>query len=519
MALTLDQRRAMKQSLAEGDVQGAQELWQGMQDELTRFVGQPRMVTQPRAASKALVEPTSPIGAAKPRWKSDDLLRLPARCAAPTRACRSHYRALLRVPAAHSRARGGAWRALTDRTRRASSRGRRCRVVSGVNEPMQRYPLPRKHTLREGAVAHLGGGTPAAISPSIHAEAGKMAIERRVESEGPQPEATSSALALASDLGWTVGSRLGQSGSPTAASTRSRSESFFAETQSSPLLLTGPAGGHGGRAGGGGSGRTSPTGGGEEGGAGSRPGSRERRRSHTRKSLSTASRTHGTNTTGASGASSRRSRHAAPPVVLKPTRREIATGMALPVPQAKFDLDSVVVEVERVELPPPEPSNAGTLRADASYSSSAAQSTTADWGMAGLDSDAAAADAAEEMLRSLREQQVRFEKEQRYMEADAARRRFEQVFADEVTRRQDVLSSRQHAQRLGAEEAYELEWRQLRALWDAKIGAFDEKVRGAGRAPGAHARREPSPPARAHAPRAPHASAPARRRARARPLG
>lgn len=68
MALTLEQRKAMKASLAAGDVQAAQAIWQSMQESAVSFVGHPRMSTRRPAADGS-----------PPRWSSDDFLRLPAR--------------------------------------------------------------------------------------------------------------------------------------------------------------------------------------------------------------------------------------------------------------------------------------------------------------------------------------------------------------------------------------------------------------------------------------------------------
>lgn len=321
---------------------------------------------------------------------------------------------------------------------------------------MMRYSLPRKHTLRSGAAAHLGGGLPAAITSSIHGDGGRMAIERRVPDGFPARKPVRGVVlapVLASDLGWTVPS-LSQS----SLGEDSRLRSARALHETSPFRL----------------GSRSLSESWTEGAARSSVGSKSKNRAGSRRSSMLASY--------ASDVGPRRSRARSATgslALLSPTRREIATGSAVAVPAPVFDVDALKVAVETVELADEDlPVGARSdslpgMRAAHAAGEADASSATPIYDEA---AERAAVAEAEETIRALRKQQTRYEREKRYMEADAARTRAEVVAAAEEQRRRDALITRQLAQRAAAAEAFEKEREALTKRWVFKIEHFDTQV-------------------------------------------
>jgi len=60
----------------------------------------------------------------------------------------------------------------------------------------------------------------------------------------------------------------------------------------------------------------------------------------------------------------------------------------------------------------------------------------------------------------------------RFVEAEVARQRLDEVFANEAARRREALKSRQLAEALGLEQAYMGEFAAFNALWDSRADAF-----------------------------------------------
>jgi len=87
------------------------------------------------------------------------------------------------------------------------------------------------------------------------------------------------------------------------------------------------------------------------------------------------------------------------------------------------------------------------------------------------------AEEADQTLRMLRKQQRGFEKEGRYIEADATRRRADKKFAAEETRRRETLSARQSAQRAAATSAFEQEREGLTRHWDFNTEQLEQQAR------------------------------------------
>lgn len=86
---------------------------------------------------------------------------------------------------------------------------------------------------------------------------------------------------------------------------------------------------------------------------------------------------------------------------------------------------------------------------------------------------AALNDALDDFLDILTEHRRNCERLGRYVEAEIARKRIEEVRAHEEQRKREGVLSRQLAELLALEEAHMLEFQQFNALWDAKMAAFE----------------------------------------------
>ena len=84
--------------------------------------------------------------------------------------------------------------------------------------------------------------------------------------------------------------------------------------------------------------------------------------------------------------------------------------------------------------------------------------------------------AVQEFLVILEEHQKNCVRQGKYIEADIARKRLEQLSQHEGRRRQEELRARQVAQRVGVEEAHGLEFQQFNAVWDAKMREYEERA-------------------------------------------
>ena len=77
----------------------------------------------------------------------------------------------------------------------------------------------------------------------------------------------------------------------------------------------------------------------------------------------------------------------------------------------------------------------------------------------------------------LEEHRRNCERQGKYVEAEIARSRLEELRNHEERRRRDALKARQHAERVGVEEAHELEFQEVNALWDRKMEEYRANAR------------------------------------------
>eukprot|EP00162_Nutomonas_longa_P004694 comp15416_c0_seq1/m.23430 comp15416_c0_seq1/g.23430 ORF comp15416_c0_seq1/g.23430 comp15416_c0_seq1/m.23430 type:complete len:312 (-) comp15416_c0_seq1:52-987(-) len=78
-----------------------------------------------------------------------------------------------------------------------------------------------------------------------------------------------------------------------------------------------------------------------------------------------------------------------------------------------------------------------------------------------------------DFLRILEEHRRACERDGKYVEAEIAKNRLEELRTHEEMRRREVLRARQHAERVGVEEAHEIEYQQVCALWDRKMEEYE----------------------------------------------
>ena len=84
--------------------------------------------------------------------------------------------------------------------------------------------------------------------------------------------------------------------------------------------------------------------------------------------------------------------------------------------------------------------------------------------------------SVQDFVRVLEEYKKSCERQGKYVEADIAKKRLEELRQHEDGRRQEALRSRQVAQRLGIEEAHMLEFQQFNTMWDRKMKEYDERA-------------------------------------------
>ena len=89
--------------------------------------------------------------------------------------------------------------------------------------------------------------------------------------------------------------------------------------------------------------------------------------------------------------------------------------------------------------------------------------------------ESAAASVAD-FLQLLEEHKKNCEASGKYIEADIAKKRLEELREHEDNRREESLRSRQVAQRLGIEEAHMLEFQQFNAMWDRTMKEYEERA-------------------------------------------
>jgi hypothetical protein len=168
--------------------------------------------------------------------------------------------------------------------------------------------------------------------------------------------------------------------------------------------------------------------------------------------------------------------------LINPSRRDIATGMAMPVEPPCFAPEEVVlgpadcVALDAETLPPGARSE--RLAALASPSMIRAWSAPAARGQptAAEQHEVQTSLEVEQTLAELRRQRLGYEQAGRYMEADAVRRRAEDVAIADSARKRDALVVRQVSEQVAAEDAYALEHAILSNRWEAKMEHFERQA-------------------------------------------
>ena len=85
--------------------------------------------------------------------------------------------------------------------------------------------------------------------------------------------------------------------------------------------------------------------------------------------------------------------------------------------------------------------------------------------------------ALQDFIQLLEDHKKSCEAAGKYMEADVAKKRLEELRRHEEERRDENLRSRQVAQRLGIEEAHMLEFQQFNEMWDRTMHEYEERAR------------------------------------------
>ncbi|TMW69759.1 hypothetical protein Poli38472_001915 [Pythium oligandrum] len=84
--------------------------------------------------------------------------------------------------------------------------------------------------------------------------------------------------------------------------------------------------------------------------------------------------------------------------------------------------------------------------------------------------------AVNDFLLILEEHRKNCERQGKYVEADVAKKRLEELKVHEENRRKEAMRSRQIAERLGVEEAHMLEFQQFNQVWDRKMEEYERNV-------------------------------------------
>merc|ERR1712072_965828 len=78
-----------------------------------------------------------------------------------------------------------------------------------------------------------------------------------------------------------------------------------------------------------------------------------------------------------------------------------------------------------------------------------------------------------DFLRILEEHRIECEKNGKYVEAEIAKKRLDELREHEENRQREQMRSRQITERLGVEEAHMMEFQQSNAIWDKKMEEFE----------------------------------------------
>lgn len=83
--------------------------------------------------------------------------------------------------------------------------------------------------------------------------------------------------------------------------------------------------------------------------------------------------------------------------------------------------------------------------------------------------------AIADFLQILEEHRKNCEQQGKYVEAEVAKKRFEELKSHEANRRRETIKSQQVKERLGVEEAHMLEYQQFNSQWDQKCNDYEEQ--------------------------------------------
>jgi len=81
--------------------------------------------------------------------------------------------------------------------------------------------------------------------------------------------------------------------------------------------------------------------------------------------------------------------------------------------------------------------------------------------------------AVQDFLEILEEHRKNCERQGKYVEAEIAKNRLDELKLHEENRRREAMRSRQIAERLGVEEAHMLEFQQFNMIWDRKMTEYE----------------------------------------------
>eukprot|EP00741_Cyanophora_paradoxa_P008108 tig00001229_g7845.t1 len=84
--------------------------------------------------------------------------------------------------------------------------------------------------------------------------------------------------------------------------------------------------------------------------------------------------------------------------------------------------------------------------------------------------------AIRDFLQILEEHRKSCERQGKYVEAEIAKNRLQELRSHEENRRREAMRSRQIAERLGVEEAHMLEFQQFNQMWDKKMMEYEIKA-------------------------------------------
>eukprot|EP01029_Cantina_marsupialis_P028437 TRINITY_DN776172_c0_g1_i1.p1 TRINITY_DN776172_c0_g1~~TRINITY_DN776172_c0_g1_i1.p1 ORF type:complete len:236 (+),score=64.87 TRINITY_DN776172_c0_g1_i1:51-758(+) len=84
--------------------------------------------------------------------------------------------------------------------------------------------------------------------------------------------------------------------------------------------------------------------------------------------------------------------------------------------------------------------------------------------------------AVSDFLSILEQHRKNCEKQGKYVEAEIAKNRLEELKLHEENRKREIVKSRHIAERLGVEEAHMLEFQQFNEIWDQKMEEYEEQA-------------------------------------------